>query len=178
MSQDDSACAESFGNFSSAQQCGQAVADNGTFLAARFSSVDGGCSGCTATFSQSSTASLDPYTFYSCNLPRGMTLHPAFVTEQHILSELQGASASVNSDPMWEGVMPATTIVGTGLGGWMPVVSLWNESFDPFNSTAQRASVVSIGPPSRCAAGYACGAGSAVSTGSGTRGFCCSTELG
>jgi hypothetical protein len=50
----------------------------------------------------------------------------------------------------------------------MPVVSLWIESSDPFSSNAQRAAVVSVGPPSLCAAGYACGAGSLAKTGTGT----------
>ena len=53
-------------------------------------------------------------------------------------------------------------------GGWMPVVSLWNESSDPFVSNAKRAAVISVGPPSLCAAGYACGAGSPAKTGIGT----------
>jgi hypothetical protein len=49
----------------------------------------------------------------------------------------------------------------------MPMVSLWNELFDPFGSDAQRAVVVSVGPPSLCSAGYACGAGSTKKTGLG-----------
>ena len=53
-------------------------------------------------------------------------------------------------------------------GGWMPVVSLWNESSDPFVSNAKRAAIISVGPPSLCAAGYACGAGSPAKTGIGT----------
>ncbi len=71
------------------------------------------------------------------------------------------------ADPTPNG-LPATTTVGAKLGGWMAVVSLWNEPSDPFGSNAERAAVVSVGPPSRCAAGYACGAGSVVETGSGT----------
>ena len=59
-------------------------------------------------------------------------------------------------------------LVTTATGGWMPVISLWNASFDPFARIAQRAAVVSIGPPSLCAAGYACGAGSSEKTGLGT----------
>ena len=81
-----------------------------------------------------------------------------------------------NADPIASGVMPNTTTFDApgsvpGFvpgGGWMPVVSLWIESSDPFSSNAQRAAVVSVGPPSLCAAGYACGAGSLAKTGTGT----------
>jgi hypothetical protein len=72
------------------------------------------------------------------------------------------------ADPMESSATPATTTIGAGLGGWMPVVSLWNESSDPFGYNAKRAAVVSVGPPGLCAAGYACAAGSVKSTGSGT----------
>jgi hypothetical protein len=68
---DDSACAKSFGNFTSAQQCGEAVATNGTFFAVRYNSFDGSCSGCTSRFSQGQTTNTDPYEFYTCNLPQG-----------------------------------------------------------------------------------------------------------
>jgi hypothetical protein len=70
-SQDDSLCARSFGNFTSAQQCANAVANIGTFSAARFSSVDGGCSGCTSRFPQYKTINADAYEFYTCNFAQG-----------------------------------------------------------------------------------------------------------
>jgi hypothetical protein len=80
------------------------------------------------------------------------------------LSGFDSRRLYLNADPMTSGTFPVTTTAG----GWMPVISLWNESFDPFGSDAQRAVVVSVGPPSLCAAGYACGAGSSEKTGLGT----------
>ncbi len=55
-------------------------------------------------------------------------------------------------------------LVTTATGGWMPVISLWNASFDPFARIAQRAAVVSIGPPSLCPAGFFCPPGSSSLT--------------
>ena len=86
-------------------------------------------------------------------------------------------AVALNADPTKSGAMPSTTTFiapgavpgGVPGGGWMPVVSLWNESSDPFAETnAKRAAIISVGPPSLCAAGYACGAGSPAKTGIGT----------
>jgi hypothetical protein len=104
-------------------------------------------------------------THAACHRVRAAIYRPRFTTAPpRILRSFDPRRLYANADPATSGTFPVTTTAG----GWMPVVSLWNESFDPFGSDAQRAVVVSVGPPSLCAAGYACGAGSSEKTGLGT----------
>jgi len=80
QSQDARKCAKRAGTFTSAQQCGAAVADDGSYAAVQFESVTGTCWGCVSAFPQSAAMSWDrTYELYTCNVPRGIriTMFPA-----------------------------------------------------------------------------------------------------
>ena len=73
QAQDELNCAGHFGTFNSSQQCGSAIANNGTYLAVRYNSANGNCSGCVSSFTRSTSINYDrSYEFYTCNLPQGI----------------------------------------------------------------------------------------------------------